>query len=97
MSSTRDRLVKLLQRDIPEYRGRKIVWKPEALYPCRGFWRIRRTEMDVQSWQATAFLADAPDRPWLTTGCWETMTECLKAGAVEYAEETQTIFAKEKE
>jgi hypothetical protein len=94
MSSSRERLVKLLTAAVPEWRGRQIVWKPEAIYPCKGFWRIRRTEMDVQSWQATAFLADKPTQVWFTVGCWETITECLKAKRVGLSDEmnVQTIY-----
>lgn len=90
--STRQRLAKMLNRCLPEYAGIPIVWKPEAMYPCRGFWRIRRVQMDVMSWEATAYRRDKPDRPVWVGGCWETMTECLKAGAVHfYGQRMDTI------
>lgn len=82
--STRIRLAKLLNRCLPEFHGVPIIWKAEALYPCRGYWRVRRNILDVQSWQATAYRADKPDQVFWTGGCWETMTECLKTGSVQF-------------
>lgn len=82
VGSTRIRLAKMLNRCIPEMEnGTKIVWRPESIYPCRGFWRIRRKQMDVMSWEATAYHAVTGQVMW-NGGCWETMTECLKAGEV---------------
>lgn len=79
--STRIRLARLLNRCIPTINGVPVVWKAESLYPCRGFWRIRRSEVDVQSWQATAYNAATGKSQW-NGGCWETMTECLQRGAI---------------
>lgn len=82
--TTRDRLAKLLNHCLTEWRGIPIICKAGALYPCRGFWRIRRVQMDVMSWEATAYRADKPDQPVWNGGCWETMTECLQAGSVHF-------------
>jgi hypothetical protein len=75
--STTRRLVKKLSRDIPTIRGQKVTWREDAIYPCTGFWRIRRAQLDVMSWTATAFNENGLCI-W-NGGCWETMTECLKA------------------
>lgn len=72
----------MLNRCIPEIRGLAVEWRPEALYPCRGFWRIRRVQMDVMSWEATAYLKTGSKNPCWNGGCWETMTECLQSGGV---------------
>lgn len=90
--TTRDRLARLLNKCIPDINGELVVWRADALYPCRGFWRIRRVQMDVMSWTATAYRASKPTVSAWNGGCWETMTECLKAGAVHiYGRHMDTI------
>lgn len=74
-------MAKLLNRCIREIKGQKVVWRPDSIYPCTGFWRIRRVQMDVMSWTASAYPVDGKHPIW-NGGCWETMTECLKAGEV---------------
>lgn len=78
--STTKRLVKMLNRCIPEIYGQKVTWDETHIYPCRGFWRIRRVQMDVMSWEASA--RNETGRIVWNGGCWETMTECLKAGQI---------------
>jgi hypothetical protein len=73
-------MAKLLNKCIPEIRGQKVEWRADSIYPCLGFWRIRRTEMDVMSWSASAY-NEKGQCVW-NGGCWETITQCLKAGQV---------------
>lgn len=80
----------MLNRCIPEVYGQKVTWDESHVYPCRGFWRIRRVQMDVMSWEASA--RNESGRIVWNGGCWETMTECLKAGEVHlYGQRMDTI------
>lgn len=85
----RERLARLLARDLPIVRNTPVIWRADHIYPCTGFWRIRRVEMDVMSWTATAL--DKNGNCVWNGGCWETITECLKAGRVELSTATDTI------
>lgn len=76
----RKRLARVLNESIPEWRGFKLEWRADSIYGARGIWRQKR--MDVCSWTATAYDAARPTQSILHVDCWETMTECVKAGAV---------------
>lgn len=95
--STRIRLAKLLNRCIPTINGRSVVWRADSLYPCRGFWRIRRMQMDVMSWEASAYDRDRPDQCVWNGGCWETMTECLKANRIHIYGRRMDTLSPDKE
>lgn len=86
--TTRDRLAKLLNEQIPEYKGRAIEWRASGMYPARGAWTHVR--MDVQRWQAACYLKGT-DKLWGYFGCWETMTACLKAKHMEICEDGWTL------
>lgn len=95
MSKHRERLVKVLSTSIPEWRGSKLLWKADCIYPSFGIWRQKK--MDVMSWLASACRADDPKQDViLFVGCWETMGDCIKAGAVELDARGEVIAPKVK-
>lgn len=85
-NQTQKKLATLLNHCIPTYRGLDVVWKGDAIFPARGIWRQKR--MDVQSWSAYCYHGG---KPWGMFGCWESMTECIKAGKVELCKDGETI------
>lgn len=50
---------------------------PNDLYPARGAWRTD-VRLDVYRWEVVATKGNIP----FVAGCWDTMTDCVKAGAV---------------
>ena len=50
---------------------------PNNLYPAKGAWRTD-VRLDVYRWEVVATKGNIP----FVAGCWDTMTDCVKAGAV---------------
>lgn len=50
---------------------------PSDLYPAKGSWRTDR-RLDVYRWEVVAKKRGVP----FVAGCWDTMTDCVKEGAV---------------
>ncbi len=50
---------------------------PNDLYPAKGAWRTD-VRLDVYRWEIVATKGNIP----FVAGCWDTMTDCVKAGAV---------------
>jgi len=73
IGATRTKLAKI----VSECLG--VDCQPEDLQPAVGAWRTDR-RLDVYCWEVTTRWPDS-ERPFWA-GCWETMTECVKAGKV---------------
>jgi hypothetical protein len=59
--------------------------------PASGYWRQKRA--DVFAWEFHGYL----DGRQVISGCWETMTECVKAGALEYDAKLDYVYPKVKQ
>lgn len=60
-----------------------ILWRPENIYPARGWWRTSR-ESACYRWEAAAYFAGRSERATaMMVGCWNTIGECLQANRLE--------------
>jgi hypothetical protein len=82
----RTRLAKIISRDLG------IDCQPEHLRPATGSWRTD-WRLDVYRWEV--FARTKSGQPFVA-GCWESMTDCVKAGAVRYDGDGE-IYPKPKQ
>lgn len=85
--SYRRRLAKILAESFPVMRNTPVTWKAVDIYGAQGIWRQKK--MDVQLWNATC--RDAKGDSINHIGCWESMGECIKAGALELSNDGYTV------
>jgi hypothetical protein len=84
-NATRKKLAKILRDCL----GFDCEW--DDLRPAKGAWRTN-WRLDVYRWE----LYCQKDGQPFVAGCWWTMTECVKAGAVEYDKKEMEIYPVKK-
>ena len=75
-----NRLCKMLQAAFPERYGLALTWSPENVFPVKGSWRSRRSELDVRAWHAHATYVSEYGQMvhGMTVGSYATITDLIK-------------------
>lgn len=78
----RQKLAALLQKEFPTtWDGLSISWNADQISEATGWYRSSPFA-DVYRWEAWAYFTDKPDQVAYCVSCWDTMTNCIKAGAL---------------
>lgn len=73
--STRTRLAKKLQKQIPDFNGQPILWSAERMFPAEGWYR---SSPHADCYRFSAHFRFHDRENWWSVDCWYTMTECLR-------------------
>lgn len=88
------KLAKMLQAELPARNGLAVIWKPENVFPAKGYWRSQRSQTDTWAWEAHGihYRDDGSEFVVYAIGSYQTITEIIKHKRVEYAASIGEVY-----